>query len=112
MDILQEISREQMKRNLPDFQVGDTLRVISKFEEGGKVRKQPFEGVVIRIKGKGVEKTFTLRKISYHVGVEKTFPFYSPNLVSAKVLERGKVRRSRLYYLREKKGKGTRIKRR
>ena len=97
---------------LPDFKVGDTVRVSYKIVEGGKVRTQPFQGIVIAMKGAGSSKTFTVRKIGAdNVGVERIFPFQSPNIDKIKLMKRGKVRRAKLYYLRERVGrKATRIK--
>ncbi|MCX8164609.1 MAG: 50S ribosomal protein L19 [Aquificaceae bacterium] len=93
------------KRSYPDFKVGDTVRVHYRIVEGEKERTQPFEGVVIRIKGGGTAKTFTVRKESYGVGIERIFPFYSPNIEKVEIVKYGKVRRSRLYFLRKYKGK-------
>ncbi|MCS7170990.1 MAG: 50S ribosomal protein L19 [Aquificaceae bacterium] len=93
------------KRSYPNFRVGDTVRVHYRIVEGEKERTQPFEGVVIRIKGGGTAKTFTVRKESYGVGIERIFPFYSPNIEKVEIVKYGKVRRSRLYFLRKYKGK-------
>ncbi|MCS7261991.1 MAG: 50S ribosomal protein L19 [Aquificaceae bacterium] len=93
------------KKNYPDFKVGDTVRVHYRIVEGDKERVQPFEGVVIRIRGGGLGKTFTLRKESYGVGIERTFPFYSPNIEKVEIVKYGKVRRAKLYFLRKYKGK-------
>ncbi|MFN3599377.1 MAG: 50S ribosomal protein L19 [Aquificaceae bacterium] len=93
------------KKEWVNFRVGDTIRVHYKIVEGGKERIQPFEGVVIRIKGSGSGKTFTVRKESYGVGIERTFPYYSPNIEKIEITKYGKVRRAKLYFLRKYKGK-------
>ncbi|MEJ7554083.1 MAG: 50S ribosomal protein L19 [Aquificaceae bacterium] len=106
MSLLQRIEELYLpKKEYPAFKVGDTVKVHYKIVEGEKERIQPFEGVVIRIKGGGIGKTFTVRKESYGVGIERTFPFYSPNIERVEVVKYGKVRRSRLYFLRKYKGK-------
>ncbi|MEJ7620096.1 MAG: 50S ribosomal protein L19 [Aquificaceae bacterium] len=106
MSLLQKIEELYLpKKQYPAFKVGDTVKVHYKIVEGEKERIQPFEGVVIRIKGGGIGKTFTVRKESYGVGIERTFPFYSPNIERVEVVKYGKVRRSRLYFLRKYKGK-------
>ncbi|MDG5788212.1 50S ribosomal protein L19 [Evansella sp. AB-P1] len=110
--IIRDITKEQLKTDLPDFRPGDTLRVHVKVVEGTRERVQVFEGVVIKIKGSGISETFTVRKISYGVGVERTFPVHSPRLDKIEVARRGKVRRAKLYYLRERRGKAARIKER
>ncbi|MFW6306317.1 MAG: 50S ribosomal protein L19 [Bacillota bacterium] len=109
-DIIRGIENSQIKENLPEFNPGDTLRLMVKVVEGGKERLQPFEGVIIKRQGTGVRETFTIRKISHGVGVERTFPVHSPKLAEIKILKRGDVRRAKLYYLRERKGKAARIK--
>ncbi|MGC8677485.1 MAG: 50S ribosomal protein L19 [Hydrogenobaculum sp.] len=93
------------KKEYPKFKVGDTVRVNYKIKEGDKERIQGFEGIVIRIKNKGLNKMFTVRKESYGVGIERTFPYYSPNIDSIQLIKYGKVRRSKLYFLRQLKGK-------
>ncbi|WP_457568493.1 50S ribosomal protein L19 [Desulfurobacterium sp.] len=95
---------------LPDFRPGDTVRVYVKVKEGDKERTQAFEGVVIRKRGNGTDGTFTVRKVSYGIGVERIFPFNATVIEKVEVLKRGIVRRARLYYLRERKGKAARIK--
>lgn len=95
----------QPKKEYPPFKVGDTVKVHYKIVEGEKERIQPFEGVVIRIRGSGINKTFTVRKESYSVGIERIFPFASPNIEKIEVVKYGKVRRARLYFLRKYKGK-------
>ena len=109
MDVMAMVEREQFRTDLPDFRVGDTIRVHVKIVEGDKERIQPFEGVVIRKKKGGIRSTFTVRKISYGIGVERIFPFHSPRIEHIDVIGRGKVRRARLFYLRNLKGKAARI---
>ncbi|MDI6785956.1 MAG: 50S ribosomal protein L19 [bacterium] len=111
MNILEEITKNQLKKDIPDFKPGNTLRVTFKIFEDEKVRKQSFEGVVIKRSGAGTKETFTLRRVSYGVGVEKTFPLHSPNIEEIKVIYQGIVKRAKLYYLREKKGKAAKVKR-
>lgn len=110
MSLVQEITKEQLRTNLPKFRPGDTLKVYVKVIEGTRERIQLFEGVVIRRHGGGISETFTVRKVSYGVGVERTFPLHSPKLDKIEVARRGKVRRAKLYYLRELRGKAARIK--
>jgi len=106
MSLLQRIEELYLpKKEYPAFKVGDTVRVYYKIVEGEKERIQPFEGVVIRIKGSGPNKTFTVRKESYGVGIERIFPYYSPNIEKIEVVKYGKVRRAKLYFLRKYKGK-------
>lgn len=101
---------EGFKKEITDFNVGDTVKVFVKVVEGDKERIQPFQGVVIARKGSGARETFMVRKISFGVGVEKIFPVYSPNINKIEVLKQGSVRRAKLYYIREKKGKAAKIK--
>jgi large subunit ribosomal protein L19 len=112
-NIIEQIEAEQVaelsKRELPEFTHGDTVKVWVKIREGDKERLQAYEGVVIALNGGGITKSFTVRKISYGEGVERVFPFYSPNVASVEVLKRGKVRRAKLYYLRDRRGKSARI---
>jgi len=108
--IIDLIEREQINLDLPQFQPGDTIKVYSKIVEGEKERIQIFEGVVIRKRGGGSRASFTVRKVSYGVGVEKVFPSSSPNLAKIEVVRRGRVRRAKLYYLRKLRGKAARIK--
>jgi large subunit ribosomal protein L19 len=110
MNLLERVELEQLRTDLPDFRVGDAVKVHVKIVEGDKERIQPFEGVVIRKKGGGIRSTFTVRKISYGVGVERIFPTHSPRLDRIDVVTRGKVRRAKLFYLRGLKGKAARIK--
>ena len=100
---------EGMRREIPSFSIGDTVRVFVKVVEGDKERIQPFDGVVIARKGSQVRETFMVRKISFGVGVEKIFPVHSPAVDKIEVLKRGRVRRAKLYYLRDKKGKAAKI---
>ena len=108
-NILREITKEQLRTDLPDFRPGDTLRVHVKVKEGSRERIQVFEGVVIKRRGGGISETFTVRKISYGVGVERTFPLHTPKIDKIEVVRRGKVRRAKLYYLRNLRGKAARI---
>ncbi len=101
-----------MKETVPEFRPGDTVRVEFKVVEGGRERIQPFEGIVIKRKGGGIGETFTVRRVTYGVGVERTFPLHSPRLEGVAVLRRGQVRQSRLYYLRDRVGKAARVKER
>lgn len=110
--LIQEITKDQLKEDLPQFRAGDTVRVHVKVVEGTRERIQVFEGVVIKRRGGGVSETFTVRKISYGVGVERTFPVHSPRIAKLEVMRRGKVRRAKLYYLRALRGKAARIKER
>ena len=109
MNPLEMVEREQLRTDLPDFRVGDTVRVHVKIVEGEKERIQPFEGVVIRKKGGGIRSDFTVRKISYGIGVERIFPSHSPRIDHVDILSRGKIRRAKLFYLRGLKGKAARI---
>lgn len=98
-----------MKQSVPEFDIGDTVKIDVKVVEGGRERVQVFQGTVIQRKGSGIRGTFTVRKVSQGVGVERMFPLHSPSVVSIKVLRKGKVRRAKLYYLRKLKGKAARI---
>ncbi|MEK7209791.1 MAG: 50S ribosomal protein L19 [Candidatus Binatota bacterium] len=109
MDVLDQIEAEQTKKDAPALRPGETVRVHVKVVEGEKERTQVFEGIVIRISGKGNRTTFTVRKISYGIGVERIFPLHSPRIEKVDVVSRGKVRRAKLYYLRERSGKGARL---
>lgn len=110
MNIVQAITQEQLRQDVPNFRPGDTLKVYVKVIEGSRERIQLFEGVVIKRRGGGISETFTVRKISYGVGVERTFPLHSPKVDKIEVARRGKVRRAKLYYLRNLRGKAARIK--
>jgi large subunit ribosomal protein L19 len=109
MDPVELVEREQLRTDLQDFKVGDTVKVHVKIVEGEKERVQPFEGVVIRRKRGGIRSSFTVRKISYGIGVERIFPLHSPRIDRIDVVSRGKVRRAKLFYLRSLKGKAARI---
>ena len=109
MNTLEQLEAEQSKKEVADLRPGETVRVHVKVVEGEKERTQVFEGIVIRISGKGNRATFTVRKISYGIGVERIFPFHSPRVDKVEVVSRGKVRRAKLYYLRERSGKGARL---
>jgi large subunit ribosomal protein L19 len=108
--IIANIERDSMRLDIPPFRVGDTVKVHVKIREGDKERIQVFEGVVIRHHRGGLASTFTVRKVSYGVGVERIFPVHSPQIDSVEILRRGDVRRARLYYLRDRVGKAARIK--
>lgn len=110
--LLREITEEQIKKDLPDVRIGDTVKVSVRIVEGGKERLQAYEGVVIRMRGAGISKTFTVRKVFRGVGVERIFPINSPMLESIKVIRSGAVRRSKLYYLRGLQEKASRLKER
>ena len=109
-DIIREIEAEQLKENLSDFRVGDTVKVYGKIKEGNRERIQVFEGTVLKIQGGGNRTTFTVRKVSNGVGVEKTWPLHSPNVEKVEVVRRGKVRRAKLNYLRDRVGKKAKVK--
>ena len=109
MDTLQEMDREQMRADIPQFKSGDTVKVHVRIREGDKERIQVFQGVVIRKRKGTINSTFTVRKISYGIGVERIFPLHSPMIDKIEVVSRGRVRRSRLYYLRKLRGKAARI---
>ncbi|GGM21270.1 50S ribosomal protein L19 [Paraliobacillus quinghaiensis] len=108
--LINEVTKEQLRTDHPDFRPGDTVKVHVKVVEGTRERIQVFEGVVIKRQNGGISATFTVRKISYGVGVERTFPVHSPRIDKIEVARRGKVRRAKLYYLRELRGKAARIK--
>ncbi len=108
-NIIQELEREQLRTDLPKLQVGDTVRVFVKVVEGNRERLQNFEGIVIKIQGGAVRKSFTVRRVSYGVGVERTFPYNSPRIGRIEVVRHGKVRRAKLYYLRDRVGKAAKV---
>ena len=110
MDALKLIAQDSIKAEKPVAEVGDTVRVDVKIREGDRERIQAFEGIVIAHKGSGVSETFTVRRVSYGVGIERVFPVHSPNVVSVEVLRHGRVRRAKLYYLRKRVGKAARVK--
>ena len=108
--IIDAINQENVKTSIPEFNVGDTVKVMIKVIEGDRERIQAFEGIVIARKHGGISETFTVRRISFGVGVEKTFPIHSPKVADIQVVRRGKVRRAKLYYLRERTGKAAKVK--
>lgn len=110
--LIAEITKDQLRTDHPDFRPGDTIRVHAKVVEGSRERIQVFEGVVIKRQNGGIHETFTVRKISYGVGVERTFPLHSPRIEKIEIVRRGKVRRAKLYYMRNLRGKAARIKER
>ena len=110
LGLVNEITKDQMKNDVPDLRPGQTVIVGVKIKEGDKTRVQDYEGIVTKVQGSGIGKTFTVRKISSGVGVERTFPVNSPIIDTIKVVRVGKVRRARLYYLRDRSGKSARIK--
>ncbi len=110
MEVIKAMEKEQMRFDLPYFRPGDTVKVHVKIREGDKERIQVFQGVVIRKRKGAANASFTVRKVSYGIGVERMFPLHSPNIDKIEVVSRGRVRRSRLYYLRKRRGKSARIK--
>ena len=110
MDIIKSIEHEQMKNRIPELKVGNTVKVHAKVKEGNRERIQVFEGTIIKVQGGGVNQTFTVRRISYGVGVEKTFLVHSPMVEKVEVVRVGKARRAKLFYLREKLGKSAKTK--
>ena len=110
MDLIKELESQQLKKEMPVINVGDTVRVHVKIKEGSRERIQVFEGTVIAKKHGGINETFTVRRISYGVGVEKVFPLYSPVIEKVETVRKGKVRRAKLYYLRGRVGKGAKVK--
>lgn len=110
MDALKTIAAGSMKAELPQFRVGDTVKVSVNIREGERERVQMFEGTVIAKKGSGISETFTVRRVSYGVGVERVFPINSPNVKDVQIVRHGKVRRSKLYYLRDRVGKAAKVK--
>ena len=110
MDIIRAIEQQQIKQDLPEFHVGDNVKVHYRITEGDRERIQVFQGDVIRRQGESVRETFTVRKISFSIGVERTFPVHSPKIEKIEVTRKGDVRRAKLYYLRNKVGKAAKIK--
>ena len=110
MDALRLISQDSLKEEAPVIEIGDTVKVSVRVREGEKSRIQIFEGTVIARKGSGVSETFTVRRVSYGVGVERVFPIHSPNVAGVQVVRHGRVRRSKLYYLRDRVGKAAKVK--
>ena len=109
-DILKAFVNEQLKTELPEFKIGDTVRVHTRITEGQRERIQIFEGTVIAKRGGGINETFTVRRVSYGVGTERTFPLHSPNVDNVQVVRTGRVRRAKLYYLRDRVGKRAKVK--
>lgn len=110
MDILTQITQEQIRTDLPVMEIGDTVKVYVKVKEGNRERVQMFEGTVIKKNHGGIQETFTVRRVSYGVGVERTFPVNSPKIDRIEVVRHGKVRRAKLYYLRDRVGKAAKVK--
>lgn len=110
MDIIKSVTEEQIRTDLPQLKIGDTVKVYFKIKEGTRERVQMFEGTIIKKRGGGVSETFTVRRISYGVGVERVFPVNSPKIDRVEVIREGKVRRAKLYYLRDRVGKATKVK--
>ncbi len=110
MDALKLIAQDSLKAEKPSFEIGDTIRIDVKIREGERERIQAFEGTVIAKHGSGISETFTVRRVSYGVGVERVFPVHSPNVADIKIVRRGKVRRAKLYYLRDRVGKASKVK--
>lgn len=110
MNLIDAVDKESLRDDIPEFRAGDTVNVHVKVIEGTKERVQVFSGVVIRRQGSSIRETFTVRKISFGIGVERTFPVHSPNLEKIELVSRGRVRRSKLYYLRDRHGKAAKIK--
>jgi len=107
---IKALEQEQLKTDVPEFSLGDTVRVNVKVVEGNRERIQAFEGIVISRKNGSIKESFTVRRVSYGIGVERTFPVHSPRIDSIEIVRRGKVRRAKLYYLRERSGKAAKIK--
>ncbi|MBO4918553.1 MAG: 50S ribosomal protein L19 [Erysipelotrichaceae bacterium] len=110
LNLVNEITKEQMRSDLPELRPGQTVRVDVKIKEGEKERIQAYEGIVVKVQGSGIGQTFTVRKISSGVGVERTFPVHSPIIDKITVVRRGKVRRAKLFYLRQRSGKSAKLK--
>ena len=110
MNLIEAFTNEQLKQEVPVIRIGDTIRVHNKIKEGNRERIQMFEGTVIAKHGGGISETFTVRRVSYGVGVEKTFPLHSPNVAKVDVVRVAKVRRAKLYYLRDRVGKASKVK--
>ena len=109
MNIIEQIEKENLKSSVPSFNVGDTVKVSFKVIEGTKERIQAFEGIVIAKRNSGIRETFTVRRVSYGIGVERTFPLHSPKVADIKVVSKGKVRSAKLYYLRDLTGKAAKV---
>jgi large subunit ribosomal protein L19 len=111
-EVIKSIEKKQLKENMPEIAIGDTVRVFVKVVEGNRERLQAFEGVVIARKGGGLSETFTVRRVSYGIGVERTFPVHSQRVDRVEVVRHGRVRRAKLYYLRDRVGKASKLKER
>ena len=111
-NLIQALEKEQLRTDLPKLEIGDTVRVFVKVVEGTRERLQAFEGIVIKIQGGGIRTSFTVRRISYGIGVERTFPLHSPRIGSIEVVRHGRVRRAKLYYLRGRSGKAAKVRER
>ena len=109
MDLVKALSEQHIKTDLPELKIGDTVKVHAKIKEGTRERIQIFEGTIIAMKHTGVNKSVTVRRVSYGVGVEKTFPVHSPNIAKFEVIRHGRVRRAKLYYLRDRVGKAAKV---
>lgn len=109
-EIISALTKDQIRTDLPELNVGDTVKVYQKIVEGSRTRTQMFEGTIIKVQGGGIAKTFTARRLSYGVGVEKTWPVNSPNIEKIEISRTGKVRRARLFYLRDRVGKAAKVK--
>ncbi len=112
MDLIKDLTKDQIRTDLPELEVGSTVKVHVKVKEGNRERIQVFEGTIIKIQHGGIQKTFTVRRLSYGVGVERTFPVNSPKIDKIEVVRKGRVRRARLYYLRDRVGKAAKVKER
>ncbi|MGM0651438.1 MAG: 50S ribosomal protein L19 [Bacillota bacterium] len=112
MDLIKEVEKQNLKEDLPQFTPGDRVKVHVKVVEGGRERTQAFDGVVIRRQGSGVRETFTVRRVTFGIGVERIFPVHSPSVSKIEIVRKGRVRRAKLYYLRKRKGKAARIRER
>ncbi len=109
MDLMKEVEKQHLKEDIPPFRPGDTVRVHVRVVEGARERTQVFEGVVLRRQGRGLRETFTVRRVTYGIGVERVFPLHAPSISRIEVARRGRVRRARLYYLRKRTGRAARI---
>ncbi len=112
MDLIKDLTKDQLRTDLPELEVGSTVKVHVKVKEGNRERIQIFEGTIIKIQHGGIQKTFTVRRLSYGIGVERTFPVNSPKIAKIEVVRKGKVRRARLFYLRDRVGKAAKVKER
>ena len=110
MDLINAVEQEYLKQELPNLRIGDYVKVHVKVTEGNRERIQIFEGTVIAMRGSGINKAFTVRRLSYGVGVERVFPVHSPKVAQVEIIRRGKIRRAKLYYLRDRVGKAARVK--